>query len=174
MKYLVLLLSLLVFAAGCASDSKVKDDSQRLKNVKTQNTDDGISINKEGISDKSLTDEQLRNVMNTIFTDVHFPYNKYDILDEDKASLRLKTDWLLKHPSVTLIIEGHCDDRGSSEYNLALGDQRAMSVKNYMVSLGVPADRIDTMSLGKEKPICTEENESCWGMNRRAHFILNR
>ena len=175
MKYLVVVISLLFFVAGCADkDSTVRDDSQKQKTSKTQKMDDGINIDKEGISGKSLTDEQLRTVMQTIFTDVHFAYNKYDVLDEDKQSLRTKADWLLKHPGVTVNIEGHCDDRGSSEYNLALGDQRAQSVASYLVSLGVPADRMETISFGKEKPLCTEANDNCWNNNRRAHFVLNR
>ncbi|MEO5357518.1 MAG: peptidoglycan-associated lipoprotein Pal [Nitrospirae bacterium YQR-1] len=175
MKYLVVIMSFLVFAAGCADkDTTIRDDSQKQKTVKTQRTDDGINIDKEGISGKSLTDEQIKTLMQTVFTDVHFAYNKYDILDEDKQSLRAKADWLLKNPAITILIEGHCDDRGSSEYNLALGDQRAQSVASYLVSLGVAAERMETISFGKEKPLCTEQNDNCWNANRRAHFVLNR
>jgi peptidoglycan-associated lipoprotein len=70
------------------------------------------------------------------------------------------------------MVEGHCDSRGTSEYNLALGERRAKAVQDYLVSLGVPADRVQTVSKGKEQPFCAEQNESCWQQNRRGHFII--
>jgi peptidoglycan-associated lipoprotein len=75
-------------------------------------------------------------------------------------------------PSTKVTIEGHCDSRGSSEYNLALGDRRAKAVRDYLVSLGIGADRIQTVSKGKEQPFCSEENEACWQQNRRGHFLI--
>ena len=98
---------------------------------------------------------------------VHFDYNKYVILDVDKATLQRQATWLAKYPSVRVTIEGHCDERGTREYNLALGARRANAVKEYLVSLGVAAGRIDTISYGKERPICSESTESCWAQNRR-------
>ncbi|MDE2181960.1 MAG: peptidoglycan-associated lipoprotein Pal [Alphaproteobacteria bacterium] len=98
---------------------------------------------------------------------VHFDYNKYNILDADKATLQRQAAWLAKYPSVRVTIEGHCDERGTREYNLALGARRANAVKEYLVSLGVSASRVDTISYGKERPICTESTESCWAQNRR-------
>jgi peptidoglycan-associated lipoprotein len=98
---------------------------------------------------------------------VHFDYNKYAILDQDKSTLQRQAAWLAKYPSVRVTIEGHCDERGTREYNLALGARRASAVKEYLVSLGVSAARVDTISYGKERPICTESTESCWAQNRR-------
>ncbi|HVZ91042.1 MAG TPA: peptidoglycan-associated lipoprotein Pal [Rhizomicrobium sp.] len=98
---------------------------------------------------------------------VHFDYDKYDILDADRAVLQRQAAWLSKYPSVRVTIEGHCDERGTREYNLALGARRANAVKEYLVSLGVASGRIETISYGKERPICTESNESCWAQNRR-------
>ena len=98
---------------------------------------------------------------------VHFEYNKYDVLDPDKATLQRQAAWLAKYPSVRVTIEGHCDERGTREYNLALGARRANAVKEYLVSLGVSSARVDTISYGKERPICTDSNESCWAQNRR-------
>jgi len=98
---------------------------------------------------------------------VHFDYDKYAILDTDKATLQRQAAWLSKYPSVRVTIEGNCDERGTREYNLALGARRANAVKEYLVSLGVSAARVDTVSYGKERPICTESTESCWAQNRR-------
>jgi peptidoglycan-associated lipoprotein len=98
---------------------------------------------------------------------VHFDYNESGIKDEDKGTLQRQATWLQKYPQVRVTIEGHCDERGTREYNLALGARRANAVKEYLVSLGVSSARIDTISYGKERPICTESNEDCWAQNRR-------
>jgi peptidoglycan-associated lipoprotein len=98
---------------------------------------------------------------------VHFAYNAFDISDEDKGVLQRQSTWLQRYPQVRVTVEGHCDERGTREYNLALGARRANAVKEYLVSLGVSSARLDTISYGKERPICTESNESCWAQNRR-------
>jgi peptidoglycan-associated lipoprotein len=98
---------------------------------------------------------------------VHFAYNEYNIQDEDKATLQKQAAWLAKYPAVRLTVEGDCDERGTREYNLALGARRANAVKEYLVSLGVSAARLETISYGKERPICTESTEDCWAQNRR-------
>jgi peptidoglycan-associated lipoprotein len=98
---------------------------------------------------------------------VHFAFNDYNIEDEDKAVLGRQAAWLTKYPSVRVTVEGHCDERGTREYNLALGARRANAVKEFLVSQGVSNGRIETISYGKERPICTESNEACWAQNRR-------
>jgi peptidoglycan-associated lipoprotein len=98
---------------------------------------------------------------------VHFDYDKYEVLEADRAVLQRQAAWLGKYPSVRVTIEGHCDERGTREYNLALGARRANAVKEYLVSLGVSAGRVETISYGKERPMCTESNESCYAQNRR-------
>ncbi|HEY2032917.1 MAG TPA: peptidoglycan-associated lipoprotein Pal [Rhizomicrobium sp.] len=98
---------------------------------------------------------------------VHFEYDAYNITEEGKSVLQRQAAWLQKYPSVRVTVEGHCDERGTREYNLALGARRANSVKEYLASLGVSAGRVDTISYGKERPICTESDESCWAQNRR-------
>src|SRR5579862_2175056 len=98
---------------------------------------------------------------------VHFGYNQYNVEDSDKAILGRQAAWLQKYPSVRVTIEGHCDERGTREYNLALGARRANAVKEYLVSLGVSAGRLETISYGKERPMCTESSESCYAQNRR-------
>lgn len=98
---------------------------------------------------------------------VHFAYNEYNIEDNDKATLQRQAAWLQKYPSIRVVVEGDCDERGTREYNLALGARRANAVKEYLVSLGVSSSRIDTISYGKEHPVCTESTEDCWAQNRR-------
>jgi peptidoglycan-associated lipoprotein len=103
--------------------------------------------------------------------DIYFEYDKSDIRSDQQAAIQADAQFLNQHSNINFTIEGHCDSRGSTEYNLALGDQRASSVKNALVSAGVSANRIKTISYGKEKPFCMEENESCWQQNRRGHFV---
>ena len=98
---------------------------------------------------------------------VHFDYDKYEILESDRAVLQRQAAWLGKYPSVRVTVEGHCDERGTREYNLALGARRANAVKEYLVSLGVSSGRVETISYGKERPMCTESSESCYAQNRR-------
>lgn len=98
---------------------------------------------------------------------VHFDYDKYEIMDADKAVLQRQAAWLGKYPQIRVTIDGHCDERGTREYNLALGARRANAVKEYLVSLGVAAGRLETISYGKERPMCTDSNESCYAQNRR-------
>lgn len=117
------------------------------------------------------TDEEAfaRNVK-----DIFFDYDKYDVRPSDQAVLQGDAEFLKSHPNMNITIEGHCDERGSTEYNLALGDNRANSVKNALTQLGIPASRIRTISYGKEKPFCTESNEQCWQQNRRGHFTITK
>jgi peptidoglycan-associated lipoprotein len=103
---------------------------------------------------------------------VHFDYDKYAVLDADKATLQRQAAWLGKYPNVKVTVEGHADERGTREYNIALGARRANAVKEYLVSLGVSAARVDTVSYGKEKPICAESSESCWAQNRRGVTVI--
>jgi peptidoglycan-associated lipoprotein len=98
---------------------------------------------------------------------VHFDYDRYQLRDEDRSVLQRQAAWLQKYPQVRINIEGHCDERGTREYNLALGARRANAVKEYLVSLGVSSGRVETVSYGKERPVCTESTEDCWAQNRR-------
>ena len=103
---------------------------------------------------------------------VHFALDQYNIEEGDKTILGRQAAWLQKFPSVRVTIEGHADERGTREYNLALGARRANAVKEYLVSQGVSAARVETVSYGKERPICTESNEACWTQNRRGVTVV--
>jgi peptidoglycan-associated lipoprotein len=103
--------------------------------------------------------------------DAYFDYDKADIRSDSREALAQTAEYLKANPSIRITIEGHCDERGSTEYNLGLGDRRSAAVREYLVSLGVSADRMNTVSFGKEKPFCLEHNETCWQQNRRGHFV---
>ena len=102
--------------------------------------------------------------------DIYFNYDRYDLRPADSVVLKADADFLAAHPSYKFVISGHCDERGSEEYNLALGSSRANAVRDQLQKLGISPDRMKTISYGKEKPFCTEHDEQCWQQNRRAHF----
>jgi peptidoglycan-associated lipoprotein len=106
--------------------------------------------------------------------DAYFDYDSAQIRPDARVALQKTADFLKNYPNVRVTVEGHCDERGSTEYNLALGQRRANAVKEYLVSLGLSADHVLTTSWGKEKPFCTESNEACWQQNRRGHFVHNQ
>ncbi|HKJ74926.1 MAG TPA: peptidoglycan-associated lipoprotein Pal [Alphaproteobacteria bacterium] len=104
---------------------------------------------------------------------VYFGFDKYDLTGDAQATLRRQAQWLKTYGNVTVTVEGHCDERGTREYNLALGERRANAVKNYLVALGVSASRIQTISYGKERPAVLGSNEAAWAKNRRAVTVIN-
>lgn len=106
-------------------------------------------------------------------TDIHFGYNDYTVQPQDSSILRANASWLQAHPNANVQVEGNCDDRGSEEYNIALGAKRAQAAKDYLTTLGISPSRISTISYGKELPVCHEQDESCWAQNRRDHFVVS-
>lgn len=103
---------------------------------------------------------------------IYFPFDSAALSSEAQAKLREKADWLRRYPEVSVIIEGHCDERGTSEYNLALGDRRAESAKRFLVNLGISPARLTTISYGEERPVDPGHNEAAWARNRRGHFVI--
>ena len=106
------------------------------------------------------------------FEDVYFDFDKSDLKEEGKKTCRSVAEYLKRNPKAKLMIEGHCDERGTAEYNLALGERRAVAVRNYLVSLGVPKGALSMVSFGKERPLDPGHNEEAWAKNRRAHLLL--
>ena len=106
--------------------------------------------------------------------DAYFDYDSAEIRADAQVALRKTADFLKNYPQLRVTIEGHCDERGSTEYNLALGDRRANAVKQYLISLGVPGDRLNVVSFGKEKPFCMQSTEDCYQQNRRGHFVRSK
>jgi peptidoglycan-associated lipoprotein len=119
----------------------------------------------------SVTEEDL---FSQNIKDVYFDYDKADLRADQQSSIQADAQFLAQHPNISFTIEGHCDERGSTDFNLALGDQRASAVKNALTASGVNASRIKTISYGKEKPFCTESNEACWQQNRRGHLVYQK
>lgn len=119
----------------------------------------------------SLTDQQLfdQNIQ-----DVYFDYDKADLRTQDLSAVSQDAAFLQQHPGMKVVIGGHCDERGSAEYNIALGQNRALSLQKALEDKGIAASRLRVVSYGKEKPFCTESNEDCWQKNRRDHLVLDR
>jgi peptidoglycan-associated lipoprotein len=103
---------------------------------------------------------------------IYFDFDKATIRPDAAQTLQSSADWLKTNTKSAVLVEGHCDERGTNEYNMALGDRRAKATRDFLVSQGVPASRITTISYGEERPACTEHNEQCWSKNRRAHVVV--
>jgi peptidoglycan-associated lipoprotein len=130
------------------------------------------------LREKALREEEARRLKEASdkahfeSEDIYFEFDQYILSDTAKQNLDKKAQWLKKFPTANALIEGHCDERGSAEYNLALGQKRADAAMQYLVSLGITANRISTVSFGKENPIDPGHTEAAWVKNRRAHFVL--
>lgn len=122
--------------------------------------------------------DEIRNIEDImrrgLIKDVFFDYDQYDLRQDMQGTLKQDAEYLRRFPNVSFILEGHCDERGTAEYNLALGDRRAQSVKSYLTSLGISASRLETISYGEERPFALGHDESSWAQNRRVHFTLRR
>lgn len=150
-----------------------KDKGETLKKEDKIQDEQTKPIDKD--RDDEFTSAEIREIIRKLqeeIGDIHFDYDKYDIRQNDIPTLKKVASALQKYPKLRVIIEGHCDERGTNEYNFALGQKRANSAKQYLITLGVSSSRIDIISYGEEKPLCSEQNETCWQKNRRAHFVF--
>ena len=131
-------------------------------------------LGEEGLAGSSLSRAQkgLRPEEDGILKDVHFGYDSAEVDSGERDRLAQNVEWLRDNPRAKIELEGHCDSRGTIEYNLGLGAKRAKTVKDYLVGQGLAVDRISTISYGKELPLCQEESEDCWARNRRVHFVI--
>jgi peptidoglycan-associated lipoprotein len=149
--------------AACSSDVPVNEVSGDSSGAATQEAMTGAPV------PGSLEDFN-QNVGNTVYFDL----DRYELKAEAQSQLQRQAAWLQQYPAATMTIEGHCDERGTREYNLALGERRASSVANYLVALGIDKARVSVISYGKERPLCTESDESCWSQNRRGVTSINQ
>ena len=133
-----------------------------------QPTGTGVSSPSGGIAASQPAPQEFRAV--EALKDVHFEFDQYDIRPAEAKILVENARWLKANPNSLILIEGACDERGTGEYNLALGDRRAKSTVHYLAAQGVQPSRMTTLSYGKERPVCTDHTEECWAKNRRAHF----
>lgn len=115
--------------------------------------------------------DAAKNAEGSALKEIFFEFDRYDLTSDARVTLKGAADWLKKNPAAKVEIEGHCDERGTNEYNLALGAKRAQAAKDYLISLGVPEVRLSTTSYGEETPVCRENSEGCWQKNRRDRFV---
>ena len=173
----------LLFTVACTKP-KVKSESTDLcsktvledEQTETTTTPEMTSEEKQmtmaKMEEKAIQEEIDRAREVFLNENVHFQFDKSTLTPEAQAILRVKARWLRNHPNVSVVIEGHCDERGSDEYNLALGDRRAKSAKDFLVDLGVDPSRMTTISYGEEKPLDPRSTVTAWAKNRRAEFVI--
>ncbi|MBI5188452.1 MAG: peptidoglycan-associated lipoprotein Pal [Nitrospirae bacterium] len=177
----IILLAFGLILAGCPPRKIVQPEPQQQPIVAPQETREKAAEVKpeERITEQQIAKVETKEVETPkyieergVFEDIHFDFDKYDIRPDAKPALQTTASWLLKNTSAKILIEGHCDERGTNEYNLALGDRRAKAARDYLTALGVTSGRIEMISYGEERPLCKEQTEDCWAKNRRAHFVV--
>jgi peptidoglycan-associated lipoprotein len=172
---LLCLLTAIMLVAGCASKTKPEAGAAAAAGSTTATTDVSrqpapLGVDSQGVQSGPVADHQAVAGLSRI----HFAYNQFTIDADARITLEKNAAYLKANPAEKIVIEGHCDERGSDEYNLALGERRAMAAKSYLVSLGIAADRIRTISYGEEMPLVAASNEEAWAKNRRAEFKVVR
>ncbi|ABS63737.1 Peptidoglycan-associated lipoprotein [Parvibaculum lavamentivorans DS-1] len=135
-------------------------------------TDDSANANPSSSSSGQITPGSQEDLVANVGDRVFFDTDQSSLSDEARATLQRQAAWMQLYPNLTFTVEGHADERGTREYNLALGGRRANSAKDYLVSLGVDGGRLNTVSYGKERPVCLDSNENCWAQNRRAVTVV--
>ncbi|MHB8623600.1 MAG: peptidoglycan-associated lipoprotein Pal [Sulfuricaulis sp.] len=170
-KHLVTSLLLALALAGCAGHEAVKPDTAGGENG-TTSAETASAAGTSGTSGAALTDQEKQKRAELLAEHrVHFAFDSSAIDDEARAIIEAHAANLVAKPSIKVQLEGNCDERGTREYNLALGERRAQTVERMMQALGVSSSRIKTVSYGQEKPLCQEHNESCWRQNRRVEIV---
>ena len=176
------ILPAMLFTASCAkkvvsteptTDQMAEGDTDQLSEVT-----DVVVVDESSVTESELMEAEAlaaqENAAREMFVsaDIYFEFDSAVLASSAQDILNLKAAWMMKNPGVSVIIEGHCDERGTSEYNIALGDRRADSAKQFIVDLGVAPERLTTISYGEERPLDPGNNEYAWAKNRRAHFTL--
>jgi len=189
---LILVLCLGLIMVGCPKKTVVKEEPSVKKGEEAAlaEREKAAKLEAEKAAKEKMKEEEARKEFeeslvakkepgiagevfeSKLLKDIHFDFDKYDIRPGDAEILKENAALLVKYPKVKIQIEGHCDERGTVEYNLALGERRANNTKKYLISLGISADRISTISYGKERPLDPGHNEEAWAKNRRAHEVI--
>jgi peptidoglycan-associated lipoprotein len=182
---LIVILCFGIILSGCPKRTVVKEEpsvksAEESEVGKEKEAKEADRIREEAIKkefEKSLVAQKTPGIEGVVheskmLQDIHFDFDKYNIRPKAAEILRENSALLKKYPGMKFQIEGHCDERGTGEYNLALGERRANSVKKYLASLGIEPSRISTISYGEERPLDQEHNEEAWTKNRRAHFVI--
>ena len=172
------LLGVVMVFGGCAKKAKPDASSGVEEERMVSSSEIGEDVSgseKPGMTESELSPGgtgQEEGVSAGGLTTIHFDFDKFNIREEMRPVMKGNSDWLKSHPDVKVSIEGHADERGTNEYNLALGERRAQATKRYLASLGVDKGRLSTISYGEERPSCSKKLESCYSKNRRAQFKL--
>lgn len=166
-------ISALLLTTACAkkdlqTDSAATEERQVAEQQPAGKTDGAANLEEEDLYGKTLEEARI-NFMNE---DIHFEFDSYALVPEYVTILQIKVKWLMTHPDIAMIIEGHCDDRGTEAYNLSLGERRANAVQQFLLDAGIEASRIELVSFGEEKPLDSASNDVAWAKNRRSHFSL--
>lgn len=173
-KSLAILFAAVLFVSAC-SDKENIDTSEVQVQESTVSTDDGTNTTGaqlQGYDSQGVAPGTQQDLVANVGDRVFFGYDRTDLDAESRATLDRQAQWLQRFSTLTITVEGHADERGTREYNLALGDRRATAVKNYLVALGVSADRINTISYGKERPAVLGSNPAGWAQNRRGVTVV--
>lgn len=175
------LVAIILTAAGCSSSATDKPEPGPISSVASKPAPPSPIEGQRSVTSESSTQgqsslDQLREGKTTPapgpLKEVYFSFDRYDLEVEARETLKVNADWLKRNPIARIEIEGHSDERGTNEYNLALGAKRAQAARDYLVNLGVVTERLSTISYGEEIPVCREQDESCWRQNRRARFVI--
>lgn len=175
------LVMMILTAAGCAPSATNKPEPGSASSAASKPAAPSPGEGQRGAASESTTPgqsslDQLREGKTTPaaspLKEIFFSFDRYDLEGEARETLKVNADWLKRNPAARIEIEGHCDERGTNEYNLALGAKRAQAAKDYLVTLGIATERLSTISYGEEIPVCREQNENCWRQNRRARFVI--
>ena len=175
------LVAIILTAAGCSPSATDKPEPGPLSSVASKPAPPGPGEGQRSVTSESSTQgqsslDQLREGKTTPtpgpLKEVYFSFDRYDLEVEARETLKVNADWLKRNPTTRVEIEGHTDERGTNEYNLALGAKRAQAARDYLVNLGIVTERLSTISYGEEIPVCREQDESCWRQNRRARFVV--
>jgi peptidoglycan-associated lipoprotein len=173
----ILLTAVLPFAGGCkkkppTTTAEARPQVEEPAAPETRVPPPPGTAGREPVETEVLTQEISELNKKGYLQDAFFDYDASDLRDDARTNLSANAEWLKRYPSIQVLVEGHCDERGTSAYNLALGDRRANAARDYLESLGVSSSRVRTVSYGKERPFCTDATEDCYQQNRRAHFVI--
>jgi peptidoglycan-associated lipoprotein len=187
-RLVVMLFALTLLASGCAKKPMAEEPTMAEETTQIEMQQEPSGIAEEGIAESAYGEQAsgdqgydaaaaaqvAEDAATSGLERIHFGFDQYVLTPEAKSVLVSNAGLLRAAPAINVMIEGHCDERGSDEYNLALGEKRALAAKNYLVSLGVAADRLNTISYGEEMPLAMGDNKEAWAKNRRAEFKVKR
>ena len=166
-----LLLAVVLAMTGCSTSAANPQGSSVAGDAEKGRSTTGSASTGKPSLDALRAGEPPMTPASSPLKEIYFDFDRYDLQADARAVLKTNAEWLRANPSVQVQIEGHCDERGTTEYNLALGAKRAQSAKDFLMNLGIPASRLSTISFGKEAQICRGHDEECWSKNRRDRFV---